>query len=222
MEPSFWLSRWSEGKIGFHEDRVHPDLFDFGADWLSRAPGGPRKRVLVPLCGKTRDLVYLANLGHAVVGIELSEKAARAVFTEAGLRFDSSTRGAFEVFRAKSLDLEVRVGDFFDLLAQPNFHAVWDRAAMVALDPERRARYAERLIDVVRPGGMMLVNTMEYDQAQMPGPPHAISFQDLKGYYGRDFELELLQEADQIDESPKFRERGLSSFVVRTTLLTRN
>ncbi len=221
MQPSFWLSRWDEGKIGFHADEVHADLLTYGERWLKAAPGGARKQVLVPLCGKTRDLAHLAKLGHSVVGVELSERAAQAAFSEAGLAVQRSEQGPFQVFRATELDLEIRVGDFFSLPAEPSFDAVWDRAAIVALDPERRARYAERLCQVLRPGGAMLVNTMDYPQEQMPGPPHAVSFVDLQGYYAEHFTLELLREDEEIERSPKFKERGLSSFVVRTTLLTR-
>ena len=38
--------------------------------------------VLVPLCGKAHDLAFLAERGHRVVGVELSEIAVRAVFSE--------------------------------------------------------------------------------------------------------------------------------------------
>lgn len=221
MEPNFWLSRWDEGKIGFHADQVHADLLTYGERWLSPAPGDAQKRILVPLCGKTRDLAHLAKLGHSVVGVELSERAAQAAFDEAGLVFQRSEQGPFQVFRASTLDLEIRVGDVFALPAEPSFDAVWDRAAMVALDPERRARYAARLCQVLRPGGTLLVNTMDYPQEQMPGPPHAVSFADLEGYYAEHFTLELLRKTEEIERSPKFKERGLSSFVVQTSLLTR-
>lgn len=221
MEASFWLSRWEQNKHGFHEEEVNPNLLDFGERWLSQAPGGPKKDILVPLCGKSKDLAHLAKLGHRVVGVELSAKAAQAAFNEAKLPFTQSLRGPFTVLRAKDLDLEIRVGDFFDLPAKPSFDAVWDRAAMVALDPLRRARYAERLIQLVRPGGVMLVDILDYPQEQMSGPPHAISSADLKGYYAEYFSIETCCEEDRIDREPKFRERGLDRLVVSTNLLTR-
>ncbi len=222
MDANFWLSRWAQDKTGFHAEQVHSDLLEFGKQWLSSASGGSKKDILVPLCGKTMDLVYLAKLGHRVVGVELSDKAAAAVFGRAKLPFTQSKQGPFQVFRAQDLDLEVRVGNFFELSAVPSFDAVWDRAAMVALDPDRRARYVKHLIQLVRPGGTMLVNIMDYPQEQMPGPPHAISFDDLGMAYRAHFKLELLKEQDQIDDSPKFRERGLDHFIVRTCLLTRS
>lgn len=221
MEASFWLSRWEQNKTGFHEAEVHEDLLKYGERWLSLASGGPKKDVLVPLCGKTKDLAHLAKLGHRVVGVELSAKAAQAAFDEAKLPFTQEQQGPYQVFKAQDLDLEVRVGNFFKLPAKPSFDAVWDRAAMVALDPDRRARYAEHLIQVLRPGGTLLVNVMDYPQAQMSGPPHAVSVVDLAGYYEKSFSIETLYEEDQIDREPKFRERGLDRFVVSTSLLSR-
>ena len=37
---------------------------------------------LLPLCGKTRDLKFLYDLGHSVIGIEAMEKAAQEFFDE--------------------------------------------------------------------------------------------------------------------------------------------
>ena len=221
MEASFWLSRWAQDKTGFHEQQVNPDLVDYGERWLSAASGGPQKDILVPLCGKSKDLAHLAKLGHRVVGVELSEKAATAAFNEARLPFSQEQEGPYQVLRAHDLDLEIRVGDFFKLPQEPSFDAVWDRAAMVALDPERRARYAERLIQVVRPAGAMLVNIMDYPQEQMPGPPHAVCTRSLHDYYAEHFSIETLRETDEIDLEPKFRARGLDRLVVSTHILVR-
>lgn len=221
MESSFWLPRWEKNMTGFHEAEVNPDLLKYGERWLSLSSGGQKKDILVPLCGKSKDLAYLAGLGHRVVGVEFSAKAAQAAFDEAKLPFTQEQQGAYQVFKAQDLDLEIRVGDFFKLPAKPSFDAVWDRAAMVALNPGRRSDYAKLLLEVLRPGGAMLVNIIDYPQEQMAGPPHAINPVDLAGYYGQTFSIETLYEEDHIDREPKFRERGLDRFVVSGNLLVR-
>ena len=64
MEPAFWHERWALGQIGFHQERVHPalpaheDVF-LGAEGLS---------VLVPLCGKSLDLLWLLEQDLRVTG----------------------------------------------------------------------------------------------------------------------------------------------------------
>ena len=67
-----WVERWQEGRTGWHE----PD----GNDSLKKYWRAAGRRVLVPLCGKTPDLAWLARLGNEVVGIELAEIAVETFF----------------------------------------------------------------------------------------------------------------------------------------------
>ena len=82
MEREFWLDRWRNQEIGFHQPTVNP--------WLRKCwpeldlPEGAG--VFVPLCGKSLDLCWLAEQGHQVFGVELAETAVRAFFEEAGQR----------------------------------------------------------------------------------------------------------------------------------------
>ena len=62
MHPEYWIERWKEGRIGFHRAGVNPQLVEHHARAL-----GETKRVLVPLCGKSEDLAWLAASGHEVV-----------------------------------------------------------------------------------------------------------------------------------------------------------
>jgi len=56
-----WLERWREGRIGWHEAEGNASL---KKHW--RAEG---KRVLVPMCGKTVDMLWLEERGNSVVGV---------------------------------------------------------------------------------------------------------------------------------------------------------
>jgi thiopurine S-methyltransferase len=85
MDAAFWQARWDTGQIGFHEGRPNRYLTEF-VDTL-----GEGRRVLVPLCGKTVDLAYLAERGHQVVGVELVEAAVIGFFAERELTRPSRT-----------------------------------------------------------------------------------------------------------------------------------
>jgi hypothetical protein len=69
MQESFWLDSWRNRNIGFHQAAVHPALLQY---WPGVAVASS---VLVPLCGKTLDMLWLAKRGHDVVGVELAEAA---------------------------------------------------------------------------------------------------------------------------------------------------
>jgi thiopurine S-methyltransferase len=209
MQPDFWLSRWRDGRTGFHSDAVHSDLQDFADVFLG---GGPH-RVLVPLCGKSQDLRWLTGQGHEVVGIELSEVAAQEVMGDA----PTSQRGGF----VQQVDgsLTFLRGDVFgatpELLGP--FDRVWDRAALVALPPDLRQRYSRTVAALVRPGGALLQNAFTYDQTRMDGPPFSVPEAEVRAHYPG-WDVEVLRVDDKLLET-KFADRGLDAWVTSTYLL---
>ena len=62
MEPDFWHQRWQQNQIGFHQSEVNPYLRKY---WQALAIAAPA-RILVPLCGKSLDLLWLAEQGYQV------------------------------------------------------------------------------------------------------------------------------------------------------------
>ncbi len=94
MEPAFWHERWKLGQIGFHQQRVHPGLQDHAEAFL----GSASQRVLVPLCGKSLDLDWLARQGHDVVGVELSEVAVQQFHEEHDRTPEVETHGPYTAY----------------------------------------------------------------------------------------------------------------------------
>jgi thiopurine S-methyltransferase len=98
MHHEFWHQRWQEGKIGFHEGKPNEHLLTHAAHLALED-----KRVLVPLCGKTVDLAWLAAQGAEVVGVELVASAVEAFFREQGLTPERTQVGVLERFRVPDL-----------------------------------------------------------------------------------------------------------------------
>ena len=205
MEHDFWHERWDDGRIGFHEGRPNAFLARH-VDVLGPPPGA----VLVPLAGKSQDLVFLASKGYSVVGVELSPKAVTDFFAENGLIPSIATVGPFEVWSAGRITFFV--GDFFALKPE-HFPAVgpiaalYDRAAIVALPPEMRARYAAHVRTLMAPGAPGLVVTFEYPQELMDGPPFAVPGAELRHLY----EGLAVEEIDSaMADSPRLRDLGIT------------
>jgi thiopurine S-methyltransferase len=217
MEPTFWQERWARNQIGFHLPEVNPYL---QRHWpqLALAEGS---KVLVPLCGKSLDLMWLASHGLRVMGVELSEQAVEAFFSEQNLVPRITRRNAFTVYQADLI--EVWCGDFFALDAEAliGCAALYDRAALIALPPLMRAQYAEQLNRLLPSGCQGLLITLDYDQTQKAGPPFAVTDEEVKVLFGSDWTLKALQEQDVLQESWKFVQEGVTQLDERVYRLTK-
>jgi thiopurine S-methyltransferase len=193
-----WLERWREGRIGWHEDAGNASL---KKHW--RASG---RTVLVPLCGKSVDLVWLAAQGNRVIGVELSQLAVEAFFVEQQLDFTVSG-GPLQRFEALGVDITIYCGDFMQL-ADVRCDAHYDRGALVALSANLRPGYAAHVRSLLTADAEQLVITLGYDQSVAKGPPFCISDDEVLGYWPG------LERVDRYDDTanapPKFLEAGLT------------
>lgn len=206
MQAEFWLERWERGEIGFHLDDINPYLRQF---WPQlQVPIG--SRVLVPLCGKSLDMLWLRDHGYRVVGVELSQLAVEAFFREAGLVPAIRQSGDFLHYSAG--DIEVFCGDFFALTAAdvPGLAAVYDRASLIALPPELRTLYARHLSVLLPRDAISLLITMDYSQQQMQGPPFAVAETEVHQLYAGLAEVQALAVFDVLAVNERFRQRGLT------------
>jgi thiopurine S-methyltransferase len=219
LDKNFWLQRWAEAQIGFHKDAVNPALEHAHPRLVAgrKTPGA----ILVPMCGKSLDMVWLADQGHdPVVGVELSATAISAFFDEQDI-VPVRSPGSLPLYSAGSYRLYC--GDFFDLPADALYSAglAYDRGALVALPPATRERYAARLDDLLPADGRMLLITLEYDQDQMSGPPFSVGEPEVRHLYADQFHIDRLGTNDVLDEEPRFKERGLTALVEAVYLLSR-
>ena len=218
MKKDYWLDRWTREDIGFHQNEINPYLRQYWKE-LRSAPGS---EVFVPLCGKSRDMLWLRKRGYSVLGVELSAIATQAFFEENGEIPHHVTRDRFDCWEAN--DIRILCGDFFDLgkgdLAKVS--AVYDRASLVALPPEMRERYARHLLGVLPPATQILLVTFDYPQPEMPGPPFAVSAGEVEALYREHARIRLLARLDVLAQNPRFQERGLSRLQESIFLLTPN
>ena len=194
MDSEFWQQRWQEGRIGFHKSDVNPKLIKYFSNIA--LPIG--SRVLVPLCGKSVDMVWLACAGYDVVGIELVESAVQAFFAEQNItptiteftsaadkstlkRYQGQLAGqtitlwAANIFALSAIDIDA-------------INAIYDRAALIALPANMRADYSTHIVKLSDNAPQLLI-TLNYDQSKKDGPPFSINQQQLHHYYSADYKI---------------------------------
>jgi len=221
LKKEFWLERWEREETGFHQDDFNPYLRRYWQE-LQLARDSV---VFVPLCGKSRDMVWLRDQGHRVLGVELSAVAVQAFFMENGytpqrVSQHQVTGGKFEQCEAD--DIRILRGDFFDLgeADLEKVIAVYDRASLIALPPEMRERYVRHLVGILPPATQILFITLEYPQSEMQGPPFSVSASEVEAYYREHAEVRLLAQLDVLEQNPRFQQRGLTRLVENIFLLT--
>jgi thiopurine S-methyltransferase len=196
-----WLERWREGRIGWHEAEGNRSLRKY---WTESG-----KRVLVPLCGKTRDLIWLEARGNEVVGVELSEIAIRAFFEENGIAC-SKVEGELTAYVADDRPITIYCGDYFKFsptMTNTQFDGYYDRGALVALPPDLRHDYVAHTRSLLTGDASKLIIGVEYDQSSANGPPFSVPEQAMLALWP---ELQRVDAYDDMENCPpKFREAGL-------------
>lgn len=208
MESDFWHERWANNEIGFHQDVVTPLLEQHWAELYESSASV----VLVPLCGKSKDLLWLEEQGLKVVGVELSQAAVESFFAENDLEARIGIQGDLREYRCESRSITIYQGDFF---AMPDSHftgcdVVFDRGALIALPQIMRRAYAEKFKRTLHPDAEVLLITLEHSSEN--SPPFSLSESDVHELYEDDFSVK------RIGEDPEeFRGEAALNVVYRMT-----
>lgn len=163
LKPEFWDVRYRGGVTPWDAAGAPPLL----VGWVNaRPPGG---RVLVPGCGAGYEVRLFAARGWDVLGIDFSDAAIEAAQRELG-----------ELARL------VRQADFF-ALEERAFDLVYERALLCALPRREWTRWAKRMAELVRPGGLLAA--FYYLDDNEGGPPFGASLETLAALREPAFEL---------------------------------
>lgn len=222
MDNASWLTRWQDGRIGFHQPDGHPALAAYW-NWLDPDSHEP---VLVPLCGKARDMASLAGHGHAVYGVELSERAARDFFAESDVSptiFETRGSKRFQGDWAGGGSVTIDVADFFERagISWPCCGLFFDRAALIALPASMRPRYVKHLIEALSTKARGLLITLDYPSGQMTGPPFSVGNDEVHALYGHAFTVTQLASRDALADNDHLQASGVSRLTEHTYLLQR-
>lgn len=204
-----WLEAWKEGRIPFHLADTNPSLIKFLPS-LSWKKGG---RVFVPLCGKSKDLLYLSEEGFEVIGVELSSLAVQDFFQENKISHSVEDFFGFQKFVSKDQKICVYCGDIFRLKPEWffEFTGIYDRGSLIALPQDLRKKYAAHLQSLfARESYETFMIVVDYDQKQMEGPPFSVPDAEIRSLYSWMKDIEILAEDRETPEpGSALYERGL-------------
>ncbi|XP_033493130.1 putative thiopurine S-methyltransferase isoform X1 [Epinephelus lanceolatus] len=215
-----WEERWQEQRIGFHQPQVHKMLEAHIDKVLAGRTG---VRFFFPLCGKAVDMKWLADMGHSVVGVEISEKGIKEFFEESNMTYSEEpvpTIPGAKVYKSSERNISLYQCDLFNFSSsiEGQFGAIWDRGSLVAINPRDREKYAALIISLMAKDCRYLLDTLLYNPELYKGPPFLVPDEQVKSLYGNGFDIELLQSLDALTD--RTRAWGLDYLTENVHLIT--
>ncbi|XP_015670181.1 thiopurine S-methyltransferase [Protobothrops mucrosquamatus] len=205
MTGNEWLNCWDTNNIGFHNKEEHRFLKKHLDIFLN---GRKELRIFFPLCGKAVEMKWLADMGHHVVGVEISEIALKDFFTEQNLSFSEEIvleiPGA-KLLKCTSLNISLYCCSLYDLTSSVtgHFDGIWDRGSLVAVNPSERERYVQLILSLMNSMCRCLLVTLLYDVKKHKGPPFYVSDSDVKSLFGKDCDIQCLEKVYGLEERHK-------------------
>ena len=203
ITPQYWKKRWMDNNIGWHRATVH----NFLIKYVHELTGGRSNlRVFVPLCGKSLDMLWLAEQGHNVVGVEVVKQAIESFFEENDLTFSvekvklAAAVDPVDAYKCVEKKIIIFCCDLFVLSEEDvggRFDAIWDRSSLSAMQPavdNRGKRYTKKLHSLLATDGNYMLETyLYYGVDRGKSLPASISDELRNEIYEEDFILKELE-----------------------------
>merc|ERR1719367_1434380 len=156
-------------------------------------------RFFVPLCGKTKDLLFLYSKGFQVIGCEGVHKACTDFFKENSIDdieiidLDEGMKS----YGTKDGNLKIIGGDYFKLTPEilgGKVDCVWDRGSLVAIDVAKRPEYAKVMMSLMNDKFAYLIASLEREVEPVNPMPHSASFDDIEKLFGKKMDVDLIEQ----------------------------
>ncbi len=168
--PNFWEENYRAGHAVWDLGTPTP-VFEHLLDEKQFAPG----RIMVLGAGRGHDARLFARRGFEVTAVDFAVEAVRAM----------------EELNDPRAPITILHSDIFELprALDGGFDYVLEYVTFCAIDPERRAGYADLVARLLKPGGIYIDLAFPLDQHE-GGPPFAVSIPEILRLFGeRGFHL---------------------------------
>ncbi|GFO26368.1 thiopurine s-methyltransferase [Plakobranchus ocellatus] len=169
----YWDYRYEVGHTVWQLDHVHPML---EKHFSSLNPKGKGGKILVPMCGMSVDMKWLLNKGATqVVGVDSALKALDTVMANSGQEWTESNASELgpeaKLFTRKDEQWKLYCGDMMKFTSEIEsaFDMIWERGGVMVLPRKDVERYCNQIKDILKVGGRMLLETIEYNSSVSKG-----------------------------------------------------
>lgn len=163
LSKEFWSKRYSDNKTGWDLGEVSPPIKAYFEQVEDRSI-----KILIPGCGNAYEAEYLFNSGFKNVNV--IDLAAAPL---------QNLRGRVELFPED----QTHQGNFFD--HEGAYDLIVEQTMFCAIDPTLRQAYADKVYDLLVPGGKLI--GLLFNRDFEGGPPFGGSVEEYLGYFKTKF-----------------------------------
>lgn len=181
-----WQKHYAEDDLRWDLGQVAPPFVRL---WEENKLG--QGRVIIPGCGRGHEVLFLAENGFQVTGLDYAPGAV-----------DLLSRA----LKDKGLQADVLHQDFFQL--GEDHHSKYDlmleQAFFCAIHPSKRSAYVETAARILKPGGLLA--GLFYETNEDGGPPFNTTPADILEHFSDAFHIEALERTPHSVEKRKDKE----------------
>jgi methyl halide transferase len=147
--------------------------------------------LIVPGCGQGHEVIYFAERGFQVTGVDFSPGAEK-------LLGDSLNR--------KNLNAQVLHQDFFELdeTHTQAYDGLLEQTFFCAIHRDQRPAYVATVSRLLKPGGLLF--GLFYETGEEGGPPFNTTEADIHKHFVGEFDIERLEKCSFSNERRKDKE----------------
>merc|ERR1712032_697639 len=188
MDNQAWNARWENNTASWHADEARTEILNLMKSNVTDFKG----KVFVPLCGASLDMVWLAEQGLQVVGVEVSRLAIDKFFQEIYIKddYDIISFNETSTIIHKAGNITIYEADLYncqELMSEPAFDLIFDRASLIAINWEDREKYINLMLKLLGDKISKLsyfLQGMDYNKGEHLGPPHIFNEASCQHYFG--------------------------------------
>ncbi|MFQ5673281.1 MAG: methyltransferase domain-containing protein [Nitrospinales bacterium] len=181
-----WQKHYDTGDLRWDLGEVSPP---FARLWREKKlrPG----KTIVPGCGRGHEVVFFAERGFDVTGVDFSPGAVTCLT---------------DALSQKGLRANVLLADFFELDSAHDscYDLVLEQTFFCAIAPSARALYVETVHRLLQANGLLVA--LFYETNEEGGPPYHTGYADIPRLFSRHFAIEHLEKTPHSIERRRGRE----------------
>jgi thiopurine S-methyltransferase len=215
MTPDDWIKFWKDGHhTYFHSHNMTPIFLKSKEGIIN---GKHHSKVFVPLCGKAVEMKWLAENGHVVVGVDVSDDGIMQFFKENNLPYITkempAVNGTLYECSDRKMWLKLYCCSIYDFKpeVESRFDAVWDSGAFQASNKTDRKMYADIIHSVLKKDGKVFMAIEEFIQKDCG----TLDTEVIRNNFGEMFTMKTTEFVEANEEyRKKFKINGSHVYVM--------